>query len=86
MLLSLARGRFHLHAQESPSGFHYQIVPAAVSPRFDYAQAMLRRSRHKKQFSPLSPQLELAAVGLTVSEHGIVLEIENAARKAAPEN
>ena len=85
-MFSLAAGGFDLHAQEATAGLDHDVVAAAVSPGFDYAQAVLGGAGHEKQFCPLAAQLEAAFGRFAVSEHGIVLEIENAARRAAFEN
>src|SRR5579862_8021190 len=62
-------GGLHLHPQKTPSRLHHEVIPAAVSPRFDHAQPMLSRPRHKKYFYPLAAQLELPAVAAAFSKH-----------------
>src|SRR5579872_2351747 len=62
-------GGFDLYAQETPSGFDDEVIPAAVAPRLNHAQPMFGGSGHEKQFSPFSAQFEAAAGGPTFFEH-----------------
>jgi hypothetical protein len=69
MIVSLAAGGFDLHAQEATAGLDDDVVAAAVSPGFDYAQAVLGGAGHEKQFCPLAAQLEAVFGRFAVSEH-----------------
>jgi hypothetical protein len=69
LLASPVAGGFDLHAQEATAGLDHEVVAAAVSPRLDYAQAVLGGAGHEKQFCPLAAQLEAAVGRFAVSEH-----------------
>lgn len=68
-LASPVAGGFDLHPQEATAGLHHEVIPAAVSPRFDHAEAVFCSAGHEKQFYPFSAQLEAAAGGPTFFEH-----------------